>query len=234
MGYGLRVRNAAGEIQIDSQYRNMEYTEGATGVSLPGSASIAIASSPLPPLILIRPNTDYACSNAFLTLSSGNYTNFGMGCQYNATTTFDWRCYRQTITNSPGYGLRIKDPSGNLVYHSASSYFKIKSINSVSVSAPSFSSIYNNSPPYTDITHPNDSNPYYILQPNGFWITDAQEFWQGFAVWKFFNCRIGIKKLSATSVRVTWYPIILYTIPGEPSGVNAGWNPTYKLVVCEI
>jgi len=67
MGYGLRVRNAAGEIQIDSQYRNMEYTEGATGVSLAGSASIAIASSPLPPLILIRPNTDYACSNAFLT-----------------------------------------------------------------------------------------------------------------------------------------------------------------------
>ncbi len=234
MAYGLRVRNAVGEIQIDSQYRNTEYTEGATGVSLPGSASIAIASSSLPPLILIRPNTDYACSNAFLTLSSGNYTNFGMGCQYNATTTFDWRCYRQTITNSSGYGLRIKDPSGNLVYHSAASYFKIKSINSISVSAPSFSSIYNNSPPYTDVTHSNDSNPYYILQPNGFWITDAQEFWQGFAVWKFFNCRIGIKKLSATSVRVTWYPIILYTIPGNPSGVNTGWNPTYKLVVCEI
>jgi len=157
-----------------------------------------------------------------------------MGCQYNATTTFDWRCYRQTITNSSGYGLRIKDPSGNLVFHSAASYFKIKSVNSISVSAPSFSSIYNNNPPYTDVSHPNDSNPYYILQPNGFWITDAQEFWQGFAVWKFFNCRIGIKKLSATSVRVTWYPIILYTIPGNPSGVNAGWNPTYKLVVCEI
>ena len=235
MAYGLRVKNAAGEIQIDSQYRNMKYDEGASGITItnngsaPAVTNIDITDDAKVPLILFRPGTSkFVCILDYVQ-SGGTYNSFNMQTEYNTSDVIDWKCYRQTSTNSSGYGLRVKDASGNIVFHSADSYFKIKSVNSVNLGTPSL-----NSYPYSDVTHGSDSNPYYILNDCGVYVTAAVEHWVGFSVWTFALCRIGIKKLSSTSVRVGWFPFAVITIPGSPSGVNVGYNPTVKLIVCEI
>ncbi len=233
MGYGLRVRNANGDIQIDSQYRNMNYREGGTGVTItnnktaPALTNIDITDDAKVPLILFRPGTSkFVCIIDYVQ-AGGTYNSFNMQTEYDTSDVIDWRCYRQTATTTSGYGLRVKDASGNTVFHLADSYFKIKSVNSVSLDNPSYYSY-----PYSDITHGGDSNPYYILTDCGMWITNDIESPPG--IHRFYLCRIGIKKLSSTSVRVGWFPFALVIIPGTASGVGVGYNPTIKLIVCEI
>lgn len=211
----------------------MGYIEGATGVTItnnrvsPGVTNIDITDDARIPLILFRPGTSrFACITDYVQSGSA-YSSFNMQVDYNTSDVIDWRCYRQMVTNPSGYGLRVKDSSGNIVFHSYNSFFKIKSVNSVNLSAPSYNSF-----PYSDITHNGDSDPYYILTDCGFWVTNAVETQPG--MWTFMLCRIGIKKLSSTSVRVGWFPFAVLVIPGAPSGTNTGYNPTIKLVVCEV
>src|SRR3990167_8847724 len=154
MAYGFRVKNSSGEIQIDGNYRNLEYTEGATGVTVantgtPAGTTISITPSTLIPLILIRPNTDRFVTILHYNRSGGNYINFFITTERTQTTSIDWRCYREIVTASSGYGLRVKDANGNIVFHSASGLFKIVQIDSISLSAPSHPPL---TLPSTDIT----------------------------------------------------------------------------------
>lgn len=239
MTYGIRIKNSSGEIQIDGEYRNLAFTEDDSDVAISNdntdgghATSIAITSNSLVPLILMRPDTDQFVTIITYLKSNGNYTNFKVTTSFSQSTKIDWRCYRQTVTVSSGYGLRIKDALGAAVFHSFDNHFKIYSIHDIDLAAPDFESF-----PYEDISHPDISDPYYILTPVGLWVTDwAGPFPPsppGYFRWEL--CKIGIKKLSSTSVRVGWFAFGALAIPGSPpGGVNEGWNPTAKLIVCKI
>lgn len=241
MAYGLRVKNSSGELQIDSTYRNLAYAEGASGAVItnsyiPGnggySTLISIASNLLIPLILIRPNT-----NRFVTIEnyqrngSNNYTGFKVITELNQSTTIDWRCYRETSSNPSGYGLRVKDSSGNMIFSSLLNYFKIYSVSTITLNPPSRTWPGYEIRPYQDISHAGISNPYYILTPVGDYIVSEPGDIYG-TFWRFMYCKIGIKKLSSTSVRVGWFHFTDDAI--EDYVPEEGWNPTVKLIVCQI
>lgn len=237
MAYGIRIKNSSGEIQIDGDYRNLEYKQGGTGATISHggtgytyATTIGLTAGPLVPLVLIRPGTSRFVTLLSYDKSGSDYNGFKMTTESGQSDTIDWKCFRETTTNSTGYGMRIFNSSGDAVFHSASEYLKILQVNSISLGNPSFSSW-----PYTDITHSSYSNPYYILTPIGKWITDyvgpTPPIPPG--MYHFYGMVIGIKKLSSTSVRVGWFNLANYNIPGAPSGTNTGWNPTVQLIVCQ-
>ena len=231
MTYGIRIKNQNNQIQIDGEYRNLEFTEGGNGISISNNGNwytnIALTSSPLIPLILYQPATDYFSVIESIEKTGANYKYFDVVTEDKQTTQINWKNYRQSNTPASGYGMRIKDAAGNLIYHSLSSYFKIIQLNTINLAAPSLAS-----KPSTDISHSSIVNPFYILTPTGHYYTDYDESPPG--TYNFHRCKIGLKKIDATSVRVGWFNFHTSSIPGVPSGVPEGFNPTCKLIICQI
>lgn len=225
LDYGIRVKNDAGNIQIDGTYRNISYMEGGSGA---GSGVTNITSGPLVPFILIKPSTSGFMSPFYFQKTGDNYDGFGLVPELSQTPTVDWKCYRESNSALTGYGIRVKDASGNQVFHSALRYLKIYSIENVEVSAPTYAS---QGYSYSTVSHAGISDPYYLIKPLGRWYTDSMEVSPpGYYSW--YWCLQGIKKVNSTSSYVGWFPFFKPTIPGPPSGVPYGWNPTIKVVIC--
>lgn len=231
MTHGLRVKNSAGELQIDSIYCNLAFGEGGTvaiaenynwGYMTP--TLISITSSPLIPLILVRPPTDRFITVYDYKQSGSNFTGFQMLPEFmSGGCNVDWRCYRETPSNPTGYGFRVKDASGKMIFSSSLNYFKIFSVHSISLAQPDPNVGYG----YEDITHSGISNPYYILSRNGWMLCTIGEP----PYIEIREAKIGIKKLSSTSVRVGWFDFL----QGDfGSSEYAYWNPAVKLIVCQI
>jgi hypothetical protein len=231
MSYGLKSKNDNGYIQIDGVYRNLSLEESQSSKSVVNGAtytdyftSFNITNSTLVPLILFQPNTDYfSCVDSY-TKSGSNWVSFKMVTERRRTTSINYKVYRQNPAKSgDAYGMRVYDGSANLVFDNGLSYFKIASVHSVNISgAP------NSNPPtnYVDITH-DAVNPYYILSPQGFWVlTSGGGSQKGILWWK-----IGLKKLSSTSVRISWF---LFASGVTNTPLNQGLNPSMKLIVCSI
>ena len=228
--YGLKVATPNSEIQIDSLYRNLcrdqtgtnTITNGGTGDTY--FTEISITSLSLSPLILVQPGTDFFTAVQSYNKTADNYTAFRMVTEYNQSTTINWECCRETPTLSgETYGLRIYNPGGNLVFDSGKRYFKVRSVHTFSVENPS-GTVY----PYVDISHPDTSNPFYILTPGSFFFL----CWETVQGYRVALGMMGLKKLSATSVRVGWFRVGTYIFESLlDSGV---YNPQQKLIVCEV
>ena len=219
--YGLKVITPSDEIQIDSLYRNLcRDQEGTNTIT---DTKISITSSPLPPLILVQPGTDFFVAVRSYSKTGDNYTAFEVITEYNQSTIINWKCCRETPNVSgETYGLRVYNPGGNLVFDSGERYFKVRSVHTFNVEDPSWTTL-----PYVDISHPDTSNPFYILSPGSFCIlTDVRP--EGYIA---DYGMIGLKKLSATSVRVGWF-----SLGEEITSVLMDlsvYNPQQKLTVCE-
>lgn len=229
MGYGLRVKNDSGELLIDSTYRNYEESELGTrtitnnNTSTTWYTSIGIASSPLVPLILFRPNTNYYSSVVGYGKSGSNYNAFYMATHPAQSTSINYICCRQSsVASAESYGLRVKNPSGDLVFDSGKKYFKVHSVHTISLSGPSGGSTA------TTITHSGISNPYYILSSPNLW-TIGNLAGYGAIVYHF---RVGLKKISTTQVSVGWYVYANYFV-GGPALADSGENQSSKLIVCD-
>ena len=220
--YGLKVITPSDEIQIDSLYRNIcKDQEGTNTIT---NTAIPVTSSPLPPLILVRPGADFFVAVRDYEKTGNDYTAFEVVTEYNQSTIIDWKCCRETPNISgETYGLRVYNPGGNLVFDSGKRYFKIRSVSTFNVENPSTPTTF----PYVDISHPDISDPFYILAPGSFCIlTDVRP--EGY--WAYYDM-IGFKKLSATSVRVGWFPL---GSEQTPELVDSDiYNPQQKLTVCE-
>ena len=228
--YGLLVRNADHEIQIDSTYRNLSLDqEGATTLHRSNSETgyyhkLYINSSHLVPVFLMQPP-----SNGFVALRSyhknnNNFDRIDIAPEKDGLL-IDWQCYRENRTPSnETYGFRVFNPNHNLCFDSGKHYFKIHSVHSLTLEPA-----YNQSLHYKDISHPDISNPYYILTPSSF----CYEVWPvgstGYS--NAFYYLMGLKKLSSTSVRVGWFLFLTetwlaYTVK------QFCVNNTVKLIVC--
>ena len=230
MSYGLIAKNDSDGIQIDSTYRNFSLDQENDGESIVnaggglGIQNVAITSSPLVPLVLIRPNTNYFINIRAYVKSGNNFTHFGIASQASSTTSIDWRCYRENRNASgESYGLLVYNSSGELCFDSGKKYFRILAIETIDLAAPSV-----DTGPYKDITHSGVSDPFYILTPLPYYISTSAlssppNYWLNF--WT-----VGVKKLSSTSVRVGWF---VFTNQLVRHGALEGLNPTMKLLVCE-
>lgn len=233
--YGLSVKNNNSEIQIDSTYRNLSLDESGAGITITNNNNtssyytrVALIASSLVPLILIRPNTDDFLAIGAYHKTGAIFDGVDMVTVRSQSTVIDWKSYRENrVASGENYGLLVYNPSGGLCFDSGKSYFKIHSVHTINLGAPSDSN--NDYGPYTDITHAGISNPYYILSPSSFWLLAAPPPQVG-ALRVYL---IGIKKLTSTSVRVGWFARFANVCPVDYS-LNDGNNPTMKLIVCDV
>jgi len=224
MAYGVKIKNQNGEIQIDGTYRNMSLKENGNSISVSNNNDpntyftiINITATPLIPMILFQPNTDYFATISSYVKTGSNFSSFNAITQYNQTTTINWKLYTETPDlSTEKYGLRIRNPSNNLVFDSGKEYTKILDIQTVAPVPTSG---------YVDISHPSIENPFYLLSPIGIWFRYTA------STKLHYYYKVGLKKLSSTSVRVGWFNFLLQVFDWGSSNESEGFSPTAKLVI---
>ena len=117
-----------------------------------------------------------------------------------------------------------------LVFDSGKSYFKIHAVESITLANPD----PNNLPyPYVDIVHADISDPFYILSPGSCYVATTSILPEkGTSLISYFV--IGMKKLSATSIRIGWFTDYTQSIGTTDPITPGGWNPTQKLIICKV
>jgi hypothetical protein len=194
MGYGLEVKNSAGDIIIDGVNKNFALYESGSG-TIPSNNILTVSfATPTPqiPIIAIQPtDTTGYISIIGYTKNGSNWTGFIVFSTNGAT--FNWKVYvAHPTTEAENYGLVVRDVSSNIVFDSARTYFKIYSI-TTGINLSTLSS-------YQDIVHSGISNPYYLWAPNRFG-------WTGTYVgghWYTLYAGTYIRKIDSTSVRLSW------------------------------
>lgn len=235
--YGLKVKNAGLGIQIDSVYKNYVFKEGADSISISNGNTyltyftvVNFANSTLLiPLVLFRPSTNYFVTVPSYNKSGDNYTGFNAITQAGQTTTIDWKLHLpSSVKSAETYGLRIYNPSSELVFDSGLTWFRIVSIHSIDLANPTTSTF-----PYEDIVHSSISNPFYILSAPNYW-TSIMRGQPGPPPWSYAMMkRVGIKQIDATSVRVGWFSIVSTQVGGYYD-YEGGPNQNIKLIVCNV
>jgi hypothetical protein len=230
--YGLKVKNSAGDIIIDSLYRNYAfYTSGQAVATWAGDGytnygvMVLVSFTAIPdtqmPLVAIQPATNRMV-NLIGYHKTGSYWDgfyIQVGVRYDdgnwANATINYKVFVAGLAAASGtYGMRIYNASGGLIFDSNRKYFNIGQVNSVNVGAPS-----SQSTPSVDVTHPTISDPYYFISPAGYYHgTSCAGAW--------IQRNIGLLKLNSTSVKIGWNSIWL----SEPEGSDASYNPTLTLI----
>lgn len=220
--YGLKVVNQNSEIQIDSFYRNYFFREGGS-VTVSGLTVIDTTDTIVPPLSLLRPNTDRFVNVFSIDKSGDNYVSIRLVSEAGQSTTVEWKTYTPLTTYTGGmYGLLVYNPSGELVFNSDGKPFNIVSVHEVTLATPPTG--------IQDVSH-GAVNPFYILTPRGYGVRSEEA--TGPPAAELYVKRaytVGIKKLSSTSVRVGWFATTSWATTGQGGDF---YNPTMQLLVCE-
>ena len=247
--YGLITKNEYGGTQIDSTFQNFVLQE-SKNVTLYFKHNdypydiyevlVPIPSSPIPPLIAIRPNIseDYYVAILGYTIQEGNYT--GMYITSGPGTGEYWIhpdyivTRAITLPTSGSYGMVVYNSNGDICFHSGYKYLKILSVHNITLPIPT---PYNGYYPYTDIHHSGIYNPYYILTPN----------WAGSSTIDILSPQppstsimahlsVGLKKLTSESVRVGSFEICSFYVFGGPiiPVSEMGWPGQFTLLTCTV
>lgn len=188
MAYGLKIKNDALDIQIDSTYPNYSLWEHGESVSTVDqgthhTATITFATATAqPPLIAIKPSSSDYCGALKYTTVGANYTGIVVFSE-DKVVTFDWMVFVPTVVKSAAaYGLRVYDSSEDLVFDSGYGQLIILDVDIVS---PAYNAV-------VTITHPSDANAYFIMAPWGLiqhWITTpgGGEFWAYVPMYKYLS-----------------------------------------------
>jgi len=226
MAYGLRVKNDGLGLQIDSLYNNYALYEHGESVTTSLSGGIYQAtvtfSTPTsrPPLIALKPGSSQHCGIYKYTKSGSNYTGFVVYSD-GAAATFDWQAFAPRQDSSgEDYGLRVYDDSGDLVFDSGYNQMKIIDVDTSSIG-------WNNE--NEDISHPSDSNAYFIVAPWG-----RIDYYFGFVppipgqVLKIISM---LKYINATTVNFASRPFV-----GGAAAANGAfgyWPGTWTIITVE-
>lgn len=136
--------------------------------------------------------------------------------------TIDWAVYSfiQNKSND-AYGVRTFNSRSKLSFDSGYPPLIIKSVHDISLTDPTWNTF-----PYADVSHGSVRNPYYIVSHPG----HAYLFSDG----RNYAAKIGIKKLTSTSVRVGWFEA-LHMFGEVVKDENFIYNPAnLKLIVCDV
>lgn len=222
--YGLQIKNSSGNIIIDEINKNYSlYTSGNITMSGIGTFdTISFTATNQMPLIAIKPISGYEVILWGIKKTGSNYDGFYISGT--SGQNLDYRIYTAYVASSDIYGLRVMDASEVTIFDSGMEHFNIYS-SSIGISLSTPTNIDEASGTYFDISH-DDISPYYFLSPTGFW--GYSVYYPGPDMWRLFIWRPGIKKNSATSVRVKWIMLKYITAGGF---VNQGSNPNYNLLI---
>ncbi len=248
--YGLITKNEYGGVQIDSMFQNFVLQESKNitlNFSLndwPRKATfvVPIPSSPVPPLIAIKPNSsDFFVSILGYTMQNGAYNGMyitgGKGSnllgQTRFSINFDYIVGRGIGTAPSGaYGMAVYNSNGKVCFHSSYRYLKILSTHDFVLPAPY---PYTGTYPYVDISHPGVYNPYYILTPN--WAGAGTADYTGGPPPNHFSfivqISVGMKRLSTESVRIGSFVFNRGWIQGYPIPLYFRTNP-FTLLTCTV
>lgn len=172
MGYGISIKNDVLKTIIDDSSPNLVLYESGTltlvysagggsggGNILLGAHTFSTATSK-PPLIAIKPRSDYQIGLRRYIKSGSNYTGFELGGQVTALAniTVDWAAFIPVsgYKSSEAYGLRVYDATEEPVYDSGRKSIKILDVLSSSILD------YENE----DLTHPSGTH-YFAAAPHG-------------------------------------------------------------------
>jgi hypothetical protein len=215
MGYGIEVKNNAGDLIIDGVNKNFAQAESGS-VTLAANTITTISfttATPQIPIIAIRPSANYVHLVDYQK-SGSNWTGFRLFSRLGGTIY--WRMYlAHPVTKAENYGLNIYDASGNLVFDSARAYFKIYSVTTGITLATTGAT--------QTITHAGIENPYYLWGADK--IAIQAQFIGGH--WQQLVLKTGIKQTSSTSVTIAYD--LIHGFTGTPD--NYFNNNTQKLIV---
>jgi len=194
MGYGLEVKNSAGDIIIDGVNKNFALYESGSGTILNTVKYLDVAfSTPTSqiPIIAIQPSdtTGYTSMMGY-NKNGSNWIGFRVGS--NIGSSFNWKAYiAHPTAKAENYGLVVYDAASEIIFDSARTYFKIYSVTTgIALSGNGNQTI----------THSGISNPYYLWGPERFQLVG--QFVGGH--WFELFIRTCIKKVDATSVMLAW------------------------------
>jgi len=225
MSYGLKVLNANLALQIDSTYTNYalhEHGENVTTeteVNVGNHKIVTFSSATLQaPLIAIKPSSSVYCGLMRYIKSGNNYIGFDIFADITAYATFSWQSFIPPITKSAvAYGLRVYNASEVLVFDSGHIPMIISDVDTAN---PVYDAVQT-------ITHPSDSNAYYIVSPWGriLHTHPGQEYSE------FFEYIAMLKSLSAT--QVSFGGGLFSDDPFAPPDVDGTWGfwPTLWTII---
>lgn len=131
MSYGISIKNASGLTVVDQNFKNYEVlTSGSYSVPAYGTASdLTILSSYPNGILMVKPP-----SGAFLCVEDVTGTTSYRMYLYSSPAarvsgTVSWAVLGVTGSSTlSGYGLAVRNLSGEVVFNSNKSYFAIKNI----------------------------------------------------------------------------------------------------------
>ncbi len=239
--YGLISKNDNGDVQIDSMYQNFIMQDSGSVYPNPtqGMTSIPITSSAAPPLVAIKPSSDYFVSILGYGLSDNLYNSVKIAAgdhppeDFSSFSTSISYLVGRTVSSAPSesYGMIVYNPDGKICFHSAYKYLKILSVHSFTLSTPNPAT---GTFPYVDINHPNIYNPYYILTPNWSGLATAgYEVPPPTPIFHIQAVSVGFKKLDSEYVRIRSFVFGSFANAGHPLSTSY-WSGSFTLLTCNI
>ena len=220
--YGLNIVGSAGNIQIDSTYKNyIECAAGSAGLSA-GTNDVDITDTTKAVIVAMRPGAaEFSCYYGFVKSGSiFTHAKFMGGAD---DVTIYWKEFVEGLVESlPAYGLIVYNSSGDVVFHSDD-----KPMNIVSVNTGSFAYGPGN---YSDETVIDADNNYFILMPT-LPIYEAIDFDP--PIWLTYFYSRGLKYIDGTTIRVGDFQFGGYGQLEPPPGPWDGWIDAYTLIEVE-
>lgn len=220
MSYGFYTKNSSLGFQVDGKHSNMALTEQGS-VTISGDTLININAAPEVPIITIRPETGkWVRVGGLNRNSNGNFNGFRITSELSdngnyISTSVEWKCYRKvTQPSSEKYGLRVYNSSGDLVFDSGLSYFKIVQVNNLTKDDLPATINYSVDNPYFLITN-------FDLKMKSHQVANGQWFAEFYLV--------GINVQSANSVKVNLFHTYEHEIGGDEETTQM---PDFKVLVC--
>jgi hypothetical protein len=141
-GYGLFGKNDYGGVQIDQNFSNFVRVGGANNVPVGTFQTLPAGYNFNNSILLARPSG--VGRAALLSVSSNNAFTFTRP----AGNSFDWLCYApaSSVSVGGGYGMRVYDGSGQVVFDTNFGYLKYAGRATVPLS--SFNYVFDSSPQF--------------------------------------------------------------------------------------
>ena len=172
MGYGIRVQNSSGFVQIDDTYDNFVlHQTGTVSASKNSPATISYADTGSLPIIAIR-----TVSGGSMAIAGVSTTSAGFHGGNDGAATVEYRVYRRLAgvpASSSNYGLRVYNGANALTYDSGRTYMRIRQL-------ATFTASWVASGPFFTLNHSFGHAFAIVNDPRvfvGVYLTSAPNWW---------------------------------------------------------
>ena len=147
MGYGARILNSSGYVQIDEDYSNYTLIQSGSVTSPatwgtternPGTVSFPAQSNP----VIVCLGTT---GSAYVSVTSVTQSSFSIISDIAVTVSYRVYALIADASISNGYGLMVRNSSGKNVFHSNANYLRMHQLNFLQQTAAAATSSFGHS-----------------------------------------------------------------------------------------